>query len=155
MTALYKHYPFKQYRPIKGFEIQLVLAYCLEGVQAMDQMHAYVFNICLKDGRVIGQIDFRVGESDYLRRYGGQIGYGIDEHFRGHQYAKKACELIKKVALDHAMQRLWITCNTENVASIKTCQALGAKLVDKVDVPKGCELYHRGDREKFRFLWIL
>ena len=152
---LQAEFRFKHYRPIKGFDIQLVLAYCLQGAQAMDEVPAYVFNICLHNGRVVGQIDIRVGESEYLNMYGGQIGYGISRMFRGKGYAFKACQLIKEVALDHGMQQLWITCNTDNLPSIKTCQRLGAKLVAKVDVPKGCELYQRGDRVKYRFLWQL
>ena len=154
MTTLKQGYPFKQYLPIKGLGIQLVLAYCLEGLNAMDQVPAYVFNICLDDGRVVGQIDIRIGESDHLNLYGGQIGYGVSSDFRGHYFAYKACRLIKQVAWDHGMQSLWITCNTDNIASIKTCQRLGARLISTEVVPVGCELYRRGDRVKYRFLWF-
>ncbi|BCE03491.1 GNAT family N-acetyltransferase [Marinicellulosiphila megalodicopiae] len=155
MTAQYVYYPFKHYHPIKGFDLQLVLTNCIQGLHSMDGMPAYVFNICLPCDTIIGQADIRIGTSDYLIKYGGQIGYGINRAYRGFNYAAKACQLLKKVALDHDMTTLWITCNTDNIASIKTCEKLGAKKVDKVIIPKWTELYQRGDREKFRYLWDL
>jgi len=149
------YYPFKRYRPIKGNGIQLVLSNCIQGTNSMDGIPAYVFNICLNDGVVIGQADIRVGISDYLTQYGGQIGYGIKQAHRGENYATKACFLLKQVALDHGMTSLWITCNTDNIASIKTCEKLGAKKIDTVIIPTWSELYTRGDRKKFRYLWEL
>ena len=57
--------------------------------------------------------------------------------------------------LDVGFRELWITCNPDNQASVKTCERIGAQFVEQVDVPESCELYGRGDRVKLRFLWKL
>ena len=155
MTAQNIFFPFKHYRPLKGSNIQLVLINCIQGPQSMDGVPAYVFNVCLNNGVLIGQVDLRIGNSDYLIKYGGQLGYGITKAYRGNNYAVQACELLKYIALDNGMDSIWITCNTSNIASIKTCEKLGAKKIDTVTIPAWTELYQRGDREKFRYLWEL
>ncbi len=54
---------------------------------------AYHFAICLPDGTKIGRCDLRIGHNDktYI---GGNIGYAIDEMYRGHRYAARACRLL-------------------------------------------------------------
>lgn len=148
-------FPFRQYDPLVGPELTLTLNRCLEGNQALEGAPAYLFDIRLNDGLAIGQIDLRIGHGHSLVTYAGHIGYGIEPAYRGHYYAAKACRLLTDVALDHDMKALWITCNPDNLASIKTCQRLGARLIEKVKVPLWSELWRRGDREKLRFLWQL
>ena len=48
----------------------------------------------------------------------------------------------------HGLDVLWITCNPDNIASRRTCERLGATLVDIIPVPKDHELYARGDHQK-------
>jgi predicted acetyltransferase len=55
----------------------------------------------------VGRINLRIGNTEHVVKYGGHIGYGIEEKYRGHHYAAKACRLIKKVALDHGLDTLW------------------------------------------------
>lgn len=154
MTAAYS-YPFRQYDPIVGDDIALLLNRYLEGQRALEGAPAYLFDIVLLDGTLIGQIDLRIGTSHTLVTYAGQIGYGIDRPYRGNHYAVKACELIAPVARDHGMHELWITCNPDNQASVRTCERLGARYIETVKVPRWSELWRRGDREKLRYLWIL
>ncbi len=47
--------------------------------------------------------------------------------------------------------RLWITCNPDNIASMRTCEILGAELVETVDVPEGITAYRKGERQKLRY----
>jgi tagatose 1,6-diphosphate aldolase len=49
------------------------------------------------------------------------------------------------------MKALWITCNPDNHASRRTCERLGARLVEIVPVPKTDPLYARGETEKCRY----
>ncbi|MHA7881033.1 MAG: GNAT family N-acetyltransferase [Saccharospirillum sp.] len=148
-------FPFRQYDPLVGPELTLTVNRYLEGDRALEGAPAYLFDIRLNDGLPIGQIDLRIGHGHSLVTYAGHIGYGIEPAFRGHYYAAKACQLLVDVALDHDLPDLWITCNPDNLASIKTCQFLGARLIEKVKVPLWSELWRRGDREKLRFLWQL
>jgi tagatose 1,6-diphosphate aldolase len=146
---------FNASEPIVGDSIALMLNRVLTENEALEHIPAYLYDIVYLDGTRIGQIDLRIGKSESLMMYGGQIGYGIDKPFRGHGYAAEACQLLKSVALELGFKELWITCNPENAASIRTCEKIGAVYVERVDVPEGSELWHRGDREKLRFLWRL
>ena len=101
----------------------------------------------------VGSISLRVGETDFLRLFAGHVGYGIAPSFRGHRYAARACLLLRGVALDHGMETVWITCNPENIASRRTCELLGAQLVEIVDLPADTDLYRRGERRKCRYRW--
>jgi len=144
---------FKLTEPVIGDEIALVLNRILHENEALERVPAYLFDIVFHDGTRIGQIDLRIGETHSLLMYGGQVGYGIDKPYRGHGYASAACELLKDIAIEIGYEQLWITCNPDNLASVRTCEHIGAQFVEQVDVPQHTELWHRGDREKLRFLW--
>ncbi|MGL4608251.1 MAG: GNAT family N-acetyltransferase [Trueperaceae bacterium] len=103
----------------------------------------------------VGKIDLRLGYTPKTENYYGHIGYSVDEKFRGHHYAAKACLLLKPVALQHGMGVLWITCNPDNWPSRKTCESIGATFVEIVDVPKDDPLYWRGEIQKCRYRWVI
>lgn len=132
-------------------------------VKAMNQaipqkkyVPAYMFNIFLLDtDEIIGDVDIRIGYTDDLVWYGGHVGYKIDEPFRGHGFAMQACKLIKKVAQDHGMDVLWITCDENNNASIRTLEKIGCKKIGLIDLPRNHDLYQIGQRRVWRFRWII
>ncbi|MDE7296327.1 MAG: GNAT family N-acetyltransferase, partial [Clostridia bacterium] len=66
----------------------------------------------------------------------GNIGYRINEPYRGHHYAGKACLLRFELAKKHNMDYLIITCNPDNFASIKTCEYVGCRFVETVELPQ-------------------
>ncbi len=102
----------------------------------------------------IGAIDIRIGYNENLY-YGGHIGYRVEENYRGNNYASKACKIIKDVATAHGMNRLIITCNPDNYPSRKTCEKVGLKLKEIVDLPPYNELYLDGERQECIYEWIL
>lgn len=107
---------------------------------------AYYFDICLLDGTKIGHCDLRIGHNNktYI---GGNIGYGIDEPYRGHRYAARACFLLFQQARKHDMSYIIITCVPTNTASSKTCQTAGGKYVETADIPKDNEMYAEEKRQ--------
>lgn len=107
---------------------------------------AYYFDICLQNGQKIGYCDLRIGhnEKTYV---GGNIGYGIDEAYRGHRYASKACRLLFRLAQKHGMDYLIITCDPTNIASARTCELAGGRFLEIADVPKFSEMYEEGKRK--------
>lgn len=128
----------------------------LQGRSAMDGVPALLFSIVsLRSSAVIGEIDLRLGETRYLRQFGGQLGYHIHQSHRGHRFAARACLVLQVVARLHHMDSLWITCNPDNLASRRTCELIGASYIDEVRVPFASELYWRGDRYKCRYHWDL
>ena len=109
---------------------------------------AYYFDICLPDRTTIGQCDLRIGHNE--KTY---IGYGIEEPYRGHRYAAKACELLFRQARKHGMDYLIITCVPDNFASARTCEIAGGRYLETAAVPPDNEMYAEGKRavKIFRF----
>src|SRR5207248_2645873 len=100
---------------------------------------------------IAGAINLRIGYNHDINHYYGHIGYHVYPHHRGHHYALRSCQLLLPLARKHGMPMLWITCNPDNHASRRTCELLGAQLVDTVDVPHNNPLYHRGEKQKCRY----
>lgn len=98
-----------------------------------------------------GGIGLRVGTTQAIELYYGHIGYHVYPPARGHHYAERACRLLLPLARYHGLRKLWITCNPDNLASRRTCERLGATLVEIIPVPEGEALYVRGDYEKCRY----
>jgi predicted acetyltransferase len=99
----------------------------------------------------IGRIALRLGADEFLVKYAGQIGYDVAEPHRGHRYAARSCRLLLPLARAHGFTELWITCNPDNVASRRTCEILGAELVETVALPADCDMFAEGERFKCRF----
>ena len=101
---------------------------------------------------VAGGIALRIGSNPEIERYTGNVGYHVYPPARGHHYAERACRLIAPLARRHGMEQLWITCNPDNAASRRTCERLGARLIDIVPIPKEHPFRSRGETAKCRFL---
>jgi len=130
---------------LKNDEIYLQLERVSEGNPAKEWVPAYHFNICLLDGTPVGKCDLRIGHNQKLY-YGGNIGYGVDELYRGHHYAGKACRLLFELAKKHELEYVNITCNVTNEASARTCEYAGGKLVAIEDLPEDNDMYKDGIR---------
>lgn len=83
----------------------------------------------------IGKVSIRIGRN-YHSYYNGNIGYEIDEAYRGHHYAREAAELVLDVARYHGMEKIYITCEEDNAASYRTIESLGARLAEIVEIPE-------------------
>ena len=115
-------------------------------------LQAYHFDILMEQNREkIGSIDLRIGYTTPVVRYGGHLGYGIESKHRGNRYAAMACKLLLPVAKQHGMDIIWITCNPDNFASRRTCEIIGAELVEVVDLPPDNNQYRDGERQKCRY----
>lgn len=105
----------------------------------------------------IGEVRLRVGrvEATPSLLTSGQVGYEIDEAYRGHGYAARACALLRPVAVAHGFDALVITCDPANTPSRRTLERLGAELVGTFDVPVDHEMYRKGRRKVCRYVWRL
>jgi tagatose 1,6-diphosphate aldolase len=98
-----------------------------------------------------GGLGLRLANDDNIRLYIGHVGYGVYPPARGRHLAERATRLVLPLARRHGLRELWITTNPDNAPSRRTCERLGAELVDTVAVPHDHPLYARGDREKCRY----
>ena len=112
----------------------------------------YHFDMRLDGARgAIGHISLRVGNTDDVVSYLGHIGYGVEPGYRGRHLAARSCKLLLPLAFRHHLDPLWITCNPDNWASRRTCELVGATLVEIIDVPRDNSLHHRGETRKCRY----
>lgn len=137
---------------LKNNEIQLVLEKTVPGNAEKGWVPAYHFAICNPAGTKMGVCDLRIGHNDALY-YGGNIGYRIEEEYRGHHYAGKACLLLFELARKHGLDYLIITCNPDNFPSRKTCEYAGGTLLEIAQLPEVNDMRCRGETEKciYRF----
>jgi predicted acetyltransferase len=99
---------------------------------------------------VVGTIRLRIGDSVTLK-YAGNIGYEVHEPHRGHKYAARSCSLILPLARLHGLNAVWLTVDPKNVPSQRTCQAIGARYMGTVRIPKTDNAYQEGARYRRRF----
>lgn len=121
-------------KQLDGYGIRLILEKTTEAVPEKGWAPAYHFAICSVGGAKMGSCQLRVGWNQGLY-YSGHIGYAVDEAYRGHHYAGKACLLLFELARRHGMRELIITCSPDNIASAKTCEYAGGELVETVELP--------------------
>ncbi len=131
-------------------ELELVLLRRTPGNPLRMLIPVYEFAI-RAHGMNVGHIDLRIGNSYSIITYGGHIGYGIDQAYRGHHYALRACRLLLPLARTSGMDTLWITANPPNLPSRRTIEHLGARLVDIFKLPTDSDQYLHGEREKCRY----
>lgn len=114
---------------------------------------AYVFHLIPKGQPHVwmGRISLRIGSTEHVERYAGHIGYTVDPGFRGRRYAARSCKLLFSLARAHHLNPLWITCNPENTPSRRTCEILGATLIEVVPIPTTDPLYAPDTRWKCRY----
>lgn len=120
---------------LENEEVKLVVERLADGNPDRNWVPAYYFHICNLHGTIMGTCDLRIGYNEVLY-YGGHIGYSINEEYRGHHYAAKACKLLFSLAQKHGMDFLYITCNPDNIASRKTCEYLQGEFIGIVELPE-------------------
>lgn len=119
---------------LKNEELRLELSI---GLTKSLQFYYLIYD---KFNNKVGQCGIRLLNND-KNNYLGNIEYEIFSQYRGNNYAEKASRLLAKVALYHNIDRITVTANPNNLASIKTIENLGAKFIEIRKVPKKMRLY--------------
>ena len=115
--------------------------------------HEQVWKITLhNEQNEIGQISYRDGESPCIY-YFGHIGYHIDEPYRGHHYAKRACMLLEQEIRRGGKHSVVITCDPDNQPSRKTCIGLGCLFEGVTKVPEHIRKKYDISAVKCRYVW--
>jgi len=94
------------------------------------------FLFAFKGERIIGRVSIRHMLNDLLQRVGGHIGYVVVPEFRRQGHATAILRLAlqfahDKLRLDHVL----VTCDDDNIGSIKTIEKNGGVLEDVVSGP--------------------
>jgi predicted acetyltransferase len=137
---------------LKDGELELVLVRNIPADPIKGWVAAYEFEMRVAGtANPVGRVFFRAAKNRLLELYRGHIGYGVDARHRGRHFAGRAVRLLLPFFRRHGFSEIWITCNPENVASRRTCERIGATLVEIVVLPETEEMYARGDRRKCRY----
>jgi predicted acetyltransferase len=90
--------------------------------------------------RIVGRVSIRHHMNDHLLRVGGHIGYVVVPEFRRRGYATLILREALKVARERlGIERVLVTCDDDNVGSIRTIEKNGGVLENVVtdpDLPK-------------------
>ena len=85
------------------------------------------------DEKIVGVVNVRHRLNDFLNLVGGHIGDAVRPSERKKGYGTKQIALALKYMADLGIDRALITCDENNVASMKTIVKNGGKLQDIID----------------------
>lgn len=85
------------------------------------------------DKKILGAIDIRYELTEYLLKYGGNIGYGIRPTERKKGYASEMLKLALDICREKGLKKVLITCDKKNLGSARTMINNGAILENEVE----------------------
>ncbi len=126
---------FLGYTPEMSFKDYLELKNANEKGERLDIGFVPDTFLCgFVDGVIIGRVSVRHELSKYLMQVGGHIGYAVIEPYRNRGYAKQMLRESLKIARSLGIDRVLMTCDDDNMASIKTIESAHAKLENKIEL---------------------
>jgi predicted acetyltransferase len=86
--------------------------------------------------RIVGRVSIRHSLNPFLERVGGHIGYVVVPEFRRLGYATTILRLSVQIAREKlGITRILLTCDDDNIASIRTIEKNGGILKNVVSGP--------------------
>ena len=90
----------------------------------------------VENDEFIGRISLRHYLNDFLRRYGGHIGYEVRPSRRQQGHGTHMLALLLEKARQRGMDRVMLTCDVNNVGSRRIIEANGGVLEDIHEWPE-------------------
>lgn len=119
---------------IDGYSFEEALEICLnmqykKYAKKLGKSQVKTFLLIRKnDDKIIGCINIRWNLTDYMKKYSGNIGYGIRPTERNKGYNKINLYLGLLEAKKLNLNKVMLVCETNNLPSSKTIEALGGIL---------------------------
>jgi len=86
--------------------------------------------------RIVGRASIRHALNEFLQRVGGHIGYVVVPEFRRRGYATEILRQSLQIARDKCgLHRILVTCDDDNIGSIRTIEKNGGVLENVVEAP--------------------
>ena len=105
------------------------------------------FYIRKADNCLVGMIQVRHYFNDYLKNFGGNIGYSIRPCERRKGYAKQMLKMALPICRELGLTKLLLTCDESNITSERTILANGGVYESTVSTPS--------DNKAIKRFWII
>jgi predicted acetyltransferase len=87
---------------------------------------------------IVGRVSIRHTLNPYLERFGGHIGYVVVPEYRRQGYATEMLRQALQIAGETlGLARVLVTCDDDNIGSIRTIEKNGGVLENLVTGPEG------------------
>lgn len=96
----------------------------------------------IEEQRFVGRIVLRHHLNEALGKFGGHIGYEVRPTERRKGFAQQAVAMVFPEARARGLAEVLITCDDDNLGSIKVIERNHGRLVDKIQI-KGREVLTR------------
>lgn len=101
----------------------------------------FAFN---QEEKIVGRVSIRHRLTDNLKKVGGHIGYAVVPEHRNQGVATEILKQSLSWCQDFLnLNQILVTCDDENIASIKTIEKNGGILEDKIELSKDEPLKRR------------
>lgn len=84
--------------------------------------------------RFLGAIGVRHQLSESLMKFGGHVGYAVRKSERNKGYGTLMFRMVMPHVKALGLEKILVTCNDDNVGSIKIIEAAGGVLEDKIPI---------------------
>lgn len=107
-----------------------------QGVNLLPDHVPSTFLFAFKGQRIVGRVSIRHMLNDFLLRVGGHIGYVVVPQFRRQGHATAILRLALHIAHEKlGIRRVLVTCDDDNVGSIRTIENNDGILEDVITGP--------------------
>lgn len=96
----------------------------------------------IDNGKFIGEFQLRTEFSEKVMMEIGSIGYAVRVSEQGKGYGTEIIRLGLELAKQHGLEKVLLTINDKNKASIHICEKLGGELQDTIEAYNDAEGYH-------------
>lgn len=98
------------------------------GVDLSEGRVPATFLVAEAEGQIVGRVSIRHELNAYLAEVGGHIGYAVRPGFRRRGYATAIMRQSLEVASSIGLERVLVTCDGDNVGSVKVIETCGGVL---------------------------
>lgn len=101
------------------------------------------FHYWAVDGeKFIGEFQLRTEFPEKVMLDIGSIGYAVRVSEQGKGYGTEIIRQGLVIAKEHGMEKVLLTINDKNMASIRVCEKMGGKLMDTIEAYNDAEGHH-------------
>jgi len=80
--------------------------------------------VAVVSGKIVGRVSIRHELNDFLRAYGGHIGYGVVPSERRKGYATEILKLALLICRALNLEKIMIRCDCDNTGSMKVIEKM-------------------------------